>query len=750
MAEIDSSDSSLVDQSASDVKPRLAALLSRLAAAQGHAVPAHRFEFVQHSVDGADIDGLSLYDQVIELWRSRFAGMVAVNIELDKASPDDFPLLWIPQTQTEYEPMLVRGRLGGSRIATESVDGTVLETSLASTGPGTFLKLSVEAPVYQDGIGSTRSASEWFAAAVRAHRGIFAEAMLATFMISSIGLGSAMYTMQVYDRVVPTKGYSTLLVLTVGVVIAVFLELIMKQVRAHMVDRACKAIDQDLSSIFFGKALDIRLDARPKTVGTFASQIRHFESVRNFMTSSTLFIFADAPFALFFVGVIALIGGTVALVPIVMVPIAILIGLAFRKPIERHTAAHMEESNRKNGLLIEAIDGVESIKSVSGEWKMLDRWRDLTATIAQSEVKMRAVSTLSTNLTQTMQQFSYIGMITVGAYLITQGELTMGALIACSIIGGRALGPLAQVPNLIVQWKQAKISLDVLDNIMALPGEREAGRRLVVPEACQGRLSAEEVGFGYVPEVPVLEIEKLVIKPGERVAVLGAIGSGKTSLIKLIGGFYLPSAGRIFLDSVDMSHLAPEYVREHIGYLPQDVRLFSGTLRENITLGLPTPSDGQILHACQLTGLNQVIQSHPQGLEREISEGGRGLSGGQRQLVGLTRMLLAKPKILLLDEPTASMDAQSELRVMKHLFQEIPRTSTLVVVTHKVGILPYVDRVVVMDKGRIVLDGPRDSIMEALKKSEQPAASKPSTSATSGTTLTSKSGWVTELKPRPE
>lgn len=745
MAEAQSSESNSTPQGANN-RAALAAILSRLASSQGHAVPAHRFEFVQSSVDGADIESLSLDDQLIELWRSRFAGMVATEIDLGKATPDDFPVLWVPRDGSL--PQLVRGRLGASRLALETADGESSEASIEGLTAGLFLKLGVEAPVYQDGIGSTRSASEWFAAAVRSHRGIFAEAMLATFMISSIGLASAMYTMQVYDRVVPTKGYATLLVLTVGALIAVVLELIMKQVRAHMVDRACKAIDQDLSSIFFGKALDIRLDARPKTVGTFASQIRHFESVRNFMTSSTLFIFADAPFALFFIGVIALIGGPVALVPIIMVPIAVLIGLSFRKPIERHTAAHMEESNRKNGLLIEAIDGVESIKSVSGEWKMLDRWRELTATIAQSEIKMRAVSTLSTNLTQTMQQLSYIGMITVGAYLITQGELTMGALIACSIIGGRALAPLAQVPNLIVQWKQAKIALDVLDNIMALPGEREAGRRLVVPEACSGRLSAEEVSFGYVPEVPVLQVKNLVIKPGERVAVLGAIGSGKTSMIKLLGGLYQPSAGRTFLDAVDMSHLAPEFVREHVGYLPQDVRLFNGTLRDNITLGLPMPSDEQILRACQLTGLDQVIQSHPQGLEREISEGGRGLSGGQRQLVGLTRMLLAKPRVLLLDEPTASMDAQSEMRVMKHLFQEIPRTSTLVIVTHKVAILPHVDRIIVMDKGQIVLDGPRNSIMEALKKSEAGAAD--ATQAKASAPTQSKSGWVTELKQRPE
>ena len=694
---------------------RVSSVLSELAKLLGHAVPVYRFQLVERSSDGIPLADLGLYDQCIERWRARFPEMSANSKAYGDLEPDDFPCIWATNVGEERKVLLVRGRTStGMLVEGESADPVELENTFFDAGQ--FVVLTADTrTVEQRKISSSRTAHEWFEAAVRSHRGIFAEAIGASFLISTIGLAAAMYTMQVYDRVVPTKGYSTLLVLTVGVGIAMILELVSKQVRANMVDRACKAIDQDLSSIFFGKALDIRLDARPKTVGTFASQIRHFESVRNFMTSSTLFLFADVPFALLFILVIWLLAGPVAIVPLVTVPVAFLVGLMFRDPIERLTAEHMEESNRKNGLLIEAVDGIESVKSVNGEWKMLDMWRELTAKIATTDIKMRSLSTLASNLTQTLQQTTYVGMIAVGAYLITVGELTMGALIACSIISGRALSPLAQLPNLIVQWKQAKIALETLDTIMQMPGDREPEVRLAVPDSCNGELSLEKVKFGYDPEHAVLDIPELKIRPGERVAIIGSIGSGKTTTIKILSGLYHPSLGRANLDGLDIKSLAPEFVRQHTGFLPQDVRLFNGTLRDNLTLGIPLPSDSQILEACQLTGLDSVIKAHPKGLELQITEGGRGLSGGQRQLVGLTRMLITQPKVLLLDEPTASLDSQVEQRVLQHLFDRIPKSSTIVVVSHKVAVLPYVSRVIVIDQGRVVVDGPREAVLATLQ-----------------------------------
>jgi ATP-binding cassette subfamily C protein LapB len=347
---------------------------------------------------------------------------------------------------------------------------------------------------------------------------------------------------------------------------------------------------------------------------------------------------------------------------------------------------------------------------------MLDQWRALTATIAQSELRMRTLSTLSTNLAQTIQQLSYVLLIAAGAYAIASGSLTMGGLIACSIVSGRALGPMAQIPGLIVQWKHAKVALKSLDAIMAMPGDRDPTVRLLVPQSCAGQIRLDQVRFAYGRDRPVIDIPEMSVKGGERIAVLGAVGSGKSTLIKLMSGLFKPGQGTVFLDGVDMTQLAPEFVREHVGYLPQDVRLFNGTLRDNLTLGLPAPSDSQILKACQATGLDRVIQGHPKGLELEITEGGRGLSGGQRQLVGLTRLLLMQPRLMLLDEPTASMDGALEAMVMKHLFGGMPPESTVIAVTHKPALLPHVNRLIVLDRGKVALDGPRDQVLARLQK----------------------------------
>ena len=491
--------------------PELAVLLTRLAALQGHAVPSYRFGMLEKTADGMEIAALPRHVQARELWAAHFPAGLLADLRPEHIERGQFPLLWVAADGQRL--LLLRGQLSSGACTTEDAHGSIGEIDAAALAQGHLLALKPTAlftPLQGD---APKTAGDWFVYAVRQYRSVFFDAIVATFVVSIIGLVGAMYSMQVYDRVVPSKGYSTLVVLTVGAMLAVILELVLKQVRAHMIDRACKAIDQDLSAVFFGKALDIRMDARPRTVGTFASQIRYFESVRNFLTSSTLFILADSPFALIFVGIIALISWPVALVPLFLVPVAFLIGWLLRKPIEALTALHMAESNRKNGLLIEAVDGIESIKASNAEWKLLDRWRQLTATIATGELRTKALSTLSTNLTQTVQQVIYIGMVLVGAYEITQGNLTMGGLIACTIISGRALGPLAQIPSLIVQWKQAEIALKSLDGIMALPNDRDDSVRLVVPERCRGEVRLDKAAFAYGPGQPALQVADLTIKP---------------------------------------------------------------------------------------------------------------------------------------------------------------------------------------------------------------------------------------------
>lgn len=691
----------------------IAQLLSRIAALNGVAVPTFRFEMLEYGRNGAQVHFLDAQGQAIEMWLACFSTGSVTQIPVQKIKRGDFPLFWVADTP-DQPPLILKGAKSNGVYTAEDVLGNQIFLPPDQALEGACLRL-ITSPLVDQQDQTPKTAKQWFRFAVAQHRGVFLEAIFASFITSALGLFIALYTMQVYDRVVPTRGYSTLWVLTIGVVLAIGFEYMMKQARSRIVDIASKKIDLELSSVFFGKAMDIRMDARPPTVGTFASQIRHFESVRDFMTSSTLFILADAPFAVLFIAVMAIIGGPVALVPLVMMPLAVVSSFFFLRKVRQISAENMKESNQKNGLLIEAIDGVESVKACGGEWKVQDRYRHLTATISHSDLKMRTMQARAANMGQVIHNLNYIGMIAVGAFAITQGIITMGALIACSIIAGRALSPISQIPSLVMRWNQASIALDSLDNIMAMPSDRDCNNRLIVPNKCQGDLLLKNVSFNFIKEKAALNVDELHIKPGERVGIIGPVGSGKSTLIKLLSGLYCPSDGAVLLDDVDMQQLAPQYVREHIGYLPQDVRLFSGTLRDNLTLGLPTPSDSRLLKACQLTGLQNIIIAHPQGLELPITEGGRGLSGGQRQLVGLTRLLLAQPKIMLLDEPTAAMDGQLEASVMAHLFEEIASSTTLIVVTHKPNILRHVDRLLVVENGRVMLNGPRDNVLQMLK-----------------------------------
>lgn len=698
---------SISSESYSDV----ATMLAKFSGLIGVPVPIHRFAFLSE-VEGVSIETLALRSRIDLLWSTRFpAGRVQTvsHAEVDAA---DFPLLILFEEGTQ-QIGLVRGqKAGGLLVEFPGETAQVIKIIDLETYELLKLETGYDSETNRD----NKSAKDWFWFAIGKHRRVFAEAIFATLMLSLFGLMSALYTMQVYDRVVPTNGFSTLWVLTVGVLIAILLEWAMKMVRAHMVNKTGKVIDIELSQVFFGKTLSIRADARPKTVGTFAAQIRQFEQVRNFYTTATLFVLADAPFALFFVGVIALIGGKVALVPLIMLPIALGIGFLTQAPIERLTKVNIEESNKKNGLLIEAIDGIESVKAVASEWKLKKRWRDLTLVISESDLKTQLLTNLATASTQSIQQLSYVGIIAVGAYEISQGNLTIGGLIACSIISGRALTPLAQVPSQIVQWKHAKIAVQALDGIMGMPDDRNFEQKLLVPESIDHRLAMNQLAFSYSPEVPLLAIEEVVFKPGERVAVLGAVGAGKSTFLKLLAGVYSPVSGEVLLGDIDLRQLAVETVREKIGWLPQDVRLFNGTLRENLLLGLPMLADEDLIRAAQLTGLGAVLQQNPRGFEIEISEGGKGLSGGQRQLVGLTRLLLARPDVLLLDEPTASMDAATEERVMTHLFEGLSPDNLTIVATHKANVLKHVSRIIVLEAGKVLMDGPRDQVLQTLRE----------------------------------
>ena len=566
-----------------------------------------------------------------------------------------------------------------------------------------------------DGVSlTTRSARQWFIHAILSRRRVFMEAVVATFVISMLGLGASFYSLQVYDRVIPTQAHATLMALTVGVGIAVLFEFILKQVRSLMVDRGCKAIEEVLSEVFFQRMLDIRMEARPRTVGSFAAQVRQFELVRNFMSSSTVFLLADLPFCFLFIAVIGIIGGWLAAIPLVLLPVVLTTSLWLNWRIGKLTRRQLQDTRHKNGLLVDVIDGIESIKAAGAETKMLDRWRQLVASSSSLELDTRYLSTMASHLAQLLQQLSYVAIIGLGAWMISAGQISMGALIACSILSNRALSPITQIASWVTQWQHAKEALHGLDEMMRLPIDQPGIGSAIMPSSCSGAVRLEQVTFAFSDKLTALQPVTMTIDSGERIAIVGPIGSGKSTLIRLLSGLYRPLSGKIFLDGVDMALLARAFLREQIGYLPQDVRLLHGTLRDNLTLGIPPPNDSALLDAAKMTGLDRVIRTHPQGMELPIQEGGRGLSGGQRQLLGLTRLLLRQPALLLLDEPTAAMDVDLEASVMQNMLSSLPASTTVVLVTHKASLLRLVDRVIVMDQGRILMDGARSEVLAKL------------------------------------
>jgi len=683
-------------------------LLIKLAARLGFSIPLHRFNFLDSTENKLSL--LELPDRVIELWANVIPNSQA-HIFSGAPQKSDLPLLWI--NEQDQKLALIKGILTNGDFTAEYADGQDLIIKEKDALLGFLISLEIENIL--DKKNQSPKSFDLFLNAIKKRKWVFFEGIFASSVVSLLALGISFFTMQAYDRVVPTENYSTLMVLAIGATLAIFFELILKTVRSRSVDKSCKSIDEELSSLFFGKVIGTRLDAMPQTVGTLGAQIKSYESVRNFMTSTTLFMLADAPYALFFIVIIYMIGGILAIVPLILLPVCLAIGFLFKWKLKSLSSDQLAEANRKNGLLIESIDNIETIKSIGSEWKVLDRWKVLTNKTSEYELQSRNITTLSSLLTQTIQQLSYISLICFGVYEIHAGHITQGALMACSIISNRALAPILSIPGIISQWEVSRASLTVLDTIINLPSDRPKGKS-IIPETCKGSIKLDGVFFGYSPTNVALKPTNLIINPGDRIAVIGPVGSGKTTLIKLISGLYLPKGGKVFLDDIDMNLIAPEFLREHMGYLPQDSKLFNGTLKDNLILGLTPPSDEEILKVSKETGLYKFIKNHPEGLDMQIFEGGKGLSGGQKQLVAITRVLLMNPEILILDEPTASMDNELEQYTMKNFFADIRSDSTLVMTTHKLSLLNYVNRVVVMENNRVVMDDKRDAVLNKLKE----------------------------------
>lgn len=552
------------------------------------------------------------------------------------------------------------------------------------------------------------------------YRGIVTEAVVASFLINMLALAVSLFSMQVYDRVIPTRSEYTLIILASGVGLVILFETFMKFARSKIMDKVVVNLDQYLSREVFQRLLNVRIDQMPGSVGSMAAQLRGYEQVRGFYTASTLFGLVDIPMAIVFVSLIVIIGNPlVALVPIIAAVVAIILGLSARKKIDHIATVGAQASYRKTGILVETVEGVETIKAGSGNWKFLSRWLDVMNITTKNDLDMKHANDNLSYLSQMIQQVSYVGIVIVGSFVVMSGDMTMGGLIACSILGGRILAPVMGIPNLLVQHSHAKAAKLNIEQLFSLEQDNHGVSHPLSPSHISGNFDLDKVTFNYQNnDQPALAINRLHIKAGERIAVLGPIGSGKSTLLKVLSGLYAPTQGRILLDGLDMQQISRESLSEHVGYLQQDHRLFEGTLRENLLIGLPAPSDDVLREALVKTGLIKLVASHSSGLDLPISEGGKGLSGGQKQLVAFTRLLLTKPSILLMDEPTASMDNRQELQCIEVLKKDFGQGHTLIVATHKMPLLQLVDRIIIMDGQQIVMDGPKTQVLEQLQKND--------------------------------
>jgi ATP-binding cassette, subfamily C, bacterial LapB len=570
--------------------------------------------------------------------------------------------------------------------------------------------------------------------ALHLYRHELIEACLASAFIGFLALATSLFSMQVYDRVIPTRSEYTLVILSLGVLLSILIELAMKYARSHIMDYVIVGLDNRLSREIFNRLLLLRVDQIPASVGSLAGQMRGYEQVRGFYTASTLFTLIDLPLALVFLVVIMLIASPwVAVVPLVFGCVALLIGFSIRKKIMSQAKVGAALNNMKTGLLVEAVEGIETIKAGSGGWKFLSRWIGVNGNTIDSDLKMRSATESVGYLSATVQQLSYAGLVVAGSLVVMQGHMTMGALIASSILSGRILAPIMAIPGLLVQHAHAQAALEGLEKLYTLKTDHHGTDRPLVPSQIQGHFALQDIKFAYGDNPPALVIPKLEIQPHERIAVLGPIGAGKSTLLRLLSGLYHPQEGRVLLDHLDLAHISRQVVSQYVGYLQQDHRLFQGTLRENLLIGFPDPGDDALLNAMRRTGMDRFVASHPKGLDRAIMEGGKGLSGGQKQLVAFTRLVLCSPSVMLLDEPTATMDDEQERRCLQVLAQEAQAGKSMVIVTHKPSVLPLVSRIIVIAGNNIVMDGPRDTVLQQLQKmNSSPKAAEPQNQAAEG------------------
>lgn len=554
----------------------------------------------------------------------------------------------------------------------------------------------------------------WFWGTLLKSWPLYSEVIIASLLINFFALASPLFIMNVYDRVVPNHAVETLWVLATGAFIVFCFDFIIRNLRSYFIDMAGKRSDILLSNMIFEHLLGTQRIAHPRSVGAFANHLHEFESFREFLTSATLSTLIDLPFTALFIFFIWTVHPTLALIPLGVIPIIIIFSLLIQFPLRHLIQKTFRAGAQKHALLIETLIGMEDIKTVRAEGPMQRRWELLMDEIAQTSLKARFLSALTVHFSLFIQQLTTIVLVVYGVYFIMEGKLSMGGLIACTILSGRALAPLSQIASLLTRYHQSLAALRSLNQIMTLPLERPFGHSFLHRPQLQGHIEFKQVNFNY-PEhpFPVLNQVSFKIHAGERVGIIGRIGSGKSTLAKLVLGLYQTQSGSILLDGVESRQLDPAELRRNTGYVPQEPQLFYGTIKDNIVLGTPEVDDDILLKAAHLAGLDEWVNRHPLGFEMPIGERGEGLSGGQRQAIVLARALLLDPPILLLDEPTNSMDNNTEEQLKTRLSSYL-EGKTLLLVTHRMSLLSLVDRLIVIDGGQIVAVGPKEQVIQAL------------------------------------
>ena len=570
--------------------------------------------------------------------------------------------------------------------------------------------------------------AHWFWSVVRRFWANYSHVAVAALVVNILALAAPLFIMNVYDRVIPNGAIPSLIALAFGLSIAILFDFILRIVRSRIIDMTGKQVDVVLAANIFEHVMSLKMAQRPQSVGILANQLRDFDSVREFFTSGTVVTITDLFFAVVFLAVLYLIVGPLAIVPAVMLPLMILIGLALQRPLDRAMKRFQAESAARHGVLVEALSGMETVRATGAEARMQGSWERSIAATARSGEDVHFWASLALTAASTAQQLTTMAIVIWGVFLVMDGEITMGALVAASMLAGRVMAPIAGIAAVITRATQTLTALKAINRVMDLERERPIGRSYVTRRITEGRVDFENVTFKY-PNAPENALDKVSFKiePGERVGIIGRVGSGKTTIGRLLVGFYDPGEGRISIDGIDARQYDPADLRNGVGFVMQDTDLFFGKLRDNITLGRISATDEEVIAAARLAGVESFIAGHPQGYDMPIAEQGRSLSGGQKQAIGLARSLIRKPRILFLDEPTAHFDVRSEAEFLERLKTLASREMTIIVSTHRLSLLGLVDRLLLFEKGKLVADGPRDAVLARLRATPAKPVDAPNT-----------------------